>query len=114
MKRIEAIVPQGTTEDTARELMKLGVSGLTIYDSKGKGQVERPQVVSGRGTGSYRPEFNSNSTFVIVVKDSMADKVVDQILKHTSSGKAGEGKIFVSDVSDAIDIGTNKRGDSAI
>ena len=44
----------------------------------------------------------------------MANKIVEQILKHTSSGKAGEGKIFVSDVTDAIDIGTNKRGDSAI
>lgn len=114
MKRIEAIVPQGTTEDTARELMKLGVSGMTIYDSKGKGQIERPQVVSARGTAVYRPEFNVNSTIVLVVKDSVAEKVVQQILKRTSSGKAGEGKIFVSDVTEAFDIGSDKRGEAAI
>lgn len=114
MKKIEAIVPQRTTEDTARELMKFGISGLTVYDSKGKGQIERPTTVSGRGTGSYRPEFNSNSTIMVVVKDSMVDKVVQEILKRTSSGKAGEGKVFVSDVSDAIDIGTEKRGDMAL
>lgn len=114
MKRIEAIIPQGKTEETAGELMKLGVSGLTIYDSKGKGQIERPEVLSGRGTGSHRTAYTSNSTFVIVVKDSMADKVVEGIIKYASSGEAGEGKIFVSDVTDAIDIGTKKRGDSAI
>ena len=42
---------------------------------------------------------------VLIVKDSVVDKVVDKIINSTSTGLAGEGKIFVSEVSDAIDIG---------
>ena len=44
----------------------------------------------------------------------MADKVVEKILKNSSTGKAGEGKIFMSDISDVIDVGSQKRGDSVL
>ena len=62
----------------------------------------------------YRPEFNVNSTIVVVAKDSMANKVVDKILESTSTGLAGEGKIFISDVEEAVDIGSKKRGEGAL
>jgi nitrogen regulatory protein P-II 1 len=55
-----------------------------------------------------------NATIALVVNDSLADRVIDKILEGTSSGLAGEGKIFISDIEDAIDIGSNKRGESAI
>jgi len=51
---------------------------------------------------------------VVVVKDSAADKVVNKILEVASTGLAGEGKIFVTDVDDAVDIGSKNRGESAI
>jgi nitrogen regulatory protein P-II 1 len=51
---------------------------------------------------------------VVVVRDSVADKVVSTILDATSTGLAGEGKIFISEVDDAIDIGSKSRGESAI
>jgi nitrogen regulatory protein P-II 1 len=44
----------------------------------------------------------------------MVNKIVDKILESTSTGLAGEGKIFISDVDDAVDIGTKKRGDSTL
>jgi nitrogen regulatory protein P-II 1 len=69
---------------------------------------------SGRGTSTYRPEFNVNATVIIVVKDAMVDKVVEKILSSTSTGLAGEGKIFISDVDDAIDIGSKQRGESTV
>jgi nitrogen regulatory protein P-II 1 len=62
----------------------------------------------------YRPEFNVNSTIVVVATDSMANKVIDKILQSTSTGLAGEGKIFVSDVDEAIDIGSKQRGEGAL
>ncbi|MGI0025319.1 MAG: P-II family nitrogen regulator, partial [Nitrososphaera sp.] len=80
----------------------------------GQGQVPRPELHSGRGTGTYRPEFNVNATIVIVLKDSMVTKVVDKLLESTSSGLAGEGKIFISDVDDALDIGSRQRGDAVL
>jgi nitrogen regulatory protein P-II 1 len=69
---------------------------------------------SGRGTSTYRPEFNVNATVIIVVKDAMVDKVVEKILSSTSTGLAGEGKIFISDIDDAIDIGSKQRGESTV
>jgi nitrogen regulatory protein P-II 1 len=51
---------------------------------------------------------------VIVTKDSMVNKVIDKILQSTSTGLAGEGKIFVSDVDEAVDIGSKQRGEGAL
>ncbi|MFL6481368.1 MAG: P-II family nitrogen regulator, partial [Nitrososphaera sp.] len=88
--------------------------GFTYYDSRGRGQIPRPQIHSGRGTSTYRPEFNVNATIVVVAKDSMVDSVISNILDSTSSGLAGEGKIFVSNVDDVIDIGSKQRGEDAL
>lgn len=114
MKKIEAIIPQSLAEEAAVEIMKVGASGITVYDSKGKGKIERPEIISGRGTARYRPAFNANSTVVAVVKDALVDKVVEEILKHTSTGESSEGKIFISDIVDVVDVGSKKRGDTAL
>ncbi len=114
MKKIEAVVPTARLDRAFAALKELDLGGLSYYDSKGQGQIPRPELHSGRGTGTYRPEFNVNSTIVVVAKDSMVNKVVDKILESTSTGLAGEGKIFISDVDDAIDIGSKKRGEGAL
>lgn len=114
MKKIEAVVPSARLDRAFASLRELDLGGLTYYDSKGRGQIPRPEIHSGRGTGTYRPEFNVNATIVIVTKDALAGKVVEKLLESTSSGLAGEGKIFVSDVDDVIDIGSKKRGESAL
>lgn len=114
MKKIEAVVPSARVERAFAALKELDLGGFTYYDSKGQGSIPRPEIQSGRGTGTYRPEFNVNSTIVVVTKDSMANKVIDMILQSTSTGLAGEGKIFVSDVDEAVDIGSKQRGEGAL
>ena len=114
MKKIEAVVPSARLESAFAALGELGLGGFTYYDSKGRGQIPRPEIHSGRGTSTYRPEFNINATIVVVTKDSMADNVISTILDSTSSGLAGEGKIFVSDVDDVIDIGSRQHGEGAL
>jgi nitrogen regulatory protein P-II 1 len=114
MKKIEAVVPVARLDRAFAALKELDLGGFTYYDSKGQGQVPRPEIQSGRGTGTYRPEFNVNSTIVVVTKDSMMDKVIEKILQSTSTGLAGEGKIFVSDVDDAVDIGSKQRGEGSL
>jgi nitrogen regulatory protein P-II 1 len=114
LKKIEAVVPTARLETAFAALGELGLGGFTYYDSKGRGQIPRPQIQSGRGTGTYRPEFNVNATIVVVTKDSMVDNVISKILDSSSSGLAGEGKIFVSDVDEAIDIGSKQRGEGAL
>jgi nitrogen regulatory protein P-II 1 len=51
---------------------------------------------------------------VVVAKDSMMNMVVDKILESASTGLAGEGKIFISDVDDVVDIGSKKRGEDGL
>jgi len=114
MKKIEAVVPSARLDKAFAALKETNLGGLTYYDSKGRGQIPRPEIQSGRGTGTYRPEFNVNATIVIVTDESMVNKVIDKILESTSTGLAGEGKIFVSDVDDVIDIGSRQRGKDAL
>ncbi len=114
MKKIEAVVPAARLDKTFAALKELDLGGFTYYDTKGRGQIPRQEIQSGRGTGTYRPEFNVNSTIVIVTKNSMMDKVIEKILQIASTGLAGEGKIFVSDVDEAVDIGSKQRGESAL
>lgn len=114
MKKIEAVFPAGRVMRVFDALEEIDIGGLTYFESKGRGQLARPEIITGRGTSSFIPEFNANSSVVVVVKDSVADKVVKKILEVASTGLAGEGKIFVSDVDDAVDIGSKNRGESAI
>jgi len=114
MKKIEAVFPSGRLDKAFAALEKEEIGGLTYFESKGRGQLARPQLSSARGTSTFTPEFNANSTMVVVVKDSVVERVVNKILEVTSTGLAGEGKIFVSEVDNAVDIGSKTRGESAI
>jgi nitrogen regulatory protein PII len=112
MKKIEAIVPSSEMDATFSALEKMGVN-FSYVDIKGRGQMPRQEVESGRGTGMVREEFNTNALIMTVVSDSMAEKVIDTILKSSSTESAGWGKIFVSELKDAIDIRSGQYGDAA-
>ena len=114
MKKIEAVVPSARLSRAFDALKELNLGGLTYYDSKGRGQIPRPEIHSGRGTGTYRPEFNVNATIVLVVKDSMVNSIVDKLLESTSTGLAGEGKIFISVIDDVVDIGSKERCEATL
>lgn len=114
MKKIEAVMPHESLELVLSALKDLGLGGLTYYESKGRGQNPRPILHSGRGTATYVPEFNLNATLVVVAQDSAVDSILNTILQNSSSGRKGEGKIFVYHMDDAVDIGSKSRGESAI
>jgi nitrogen regulatory protein P-II 1 len=114
MKRVEAIVPSEKVTAINEALKRVGIGGCTILDGKGRGKGEKPQIETGRGTGRFSSEFSVRANLVTVVEDSEVDKVINTILDTTSTGSAGDGKIFISPVSEAIDIGTKKRGEVAI
>jgi len=114
VKKTEAVIPHVRLQMALSALDELNLGGLTYYESKGRGQLPRPKIQSGRGTYTYTPEFNANSTIVVVVKDSMVEQVVKKLLESTSTGLAGEGKIFISEINDAVDIGSRRRGEDII
>ena len=114
MKRIEAIVASEKVLVVNEALKNAGVGGCTILDAKGRGKGEKPVVETGRGTGRYTSEFSVRSDIVIIVEDSDVDKVIKTIVDTVSTGSAGDGKIFISQINEAVDIGTKKRGQTAV
>src|SRR2546428_13400582 len=114
MKRIEAIIASEKVLAVNEALKKVGVGGCTVLDAKGRGKGEKPIVETDRGTGRFNSEFSVRSDMIIIVEDSEVDKVIKTIVDTVSTGSVGDGKIFVSSISEAIDIGTKKRGEVAI
>lgn len=114
MKRVEAIISAEKVSAVNEALRNVGVGGATILDAKGRGKGEKPRVGTGRGTGAVSAEFSSRANVVAVVDDPDVEKVISAILDTTSTGSPGDGKIFVSTITEAIDIGTRKRGQTAI
>lgn len=114
MKRIEAIIASQKVDAVNDALKKAGVSGSTILDAKGRGKGDKPRVMSGRGTSAHVAEFSTRSCVITVVEDSEVDRVIKAILDSASTGSAGDGKIFVSSVGEAVDIGTKKRSQTSM
>lgn len=114
MKRIEAIIASQKVDAVNDALKKAGISGATILEAKGRGKGEKPRVAGGRGTSAHAAEFSSRASVITVVDDSDVDTAIRAILDAASTGSAGDGKIFVSTVGEAVDIGTKKRSPSSM
>jgi nitrogen regulatory protein P-II 1 len=114
MKKVEAIIATEKVGAVNDSLKKAGVGGVTVMDGKGRGAGKREMVSSGRGTGFYVPEFHSRSSIVTIVDESKVDAVVNAILSAASTGSPGDGKVFISTVEDAVDVGSKKRGKDAV
>lgn len=114
MKRIEAVIASEKILAVNEALKRVGVGGCTVLDAKGRGKGEKPMVESDRGTRRFKAEFSVRADLVIVVQDSEVENIINTIVDTVSTGSAGDGKIFVSPINEAVDIGTKKRGEVAI
>jgi nitrogen regulatory protein P-II 1 len=114
LKKIEAVISHQKIDGVIESLKKIGVGGFTILDAKGWGKGDRSQMAGQRGTSSYTAGFNIKNYIIIVVDDSIADKVITTIVGAAGTDSPGDGKIFVSTIEDAIDIGSKQKGMHAI
>ncbi len=114
LKKIEAVIAHQKIDTVVEALKKVGVGGFTILDAKGWGKADRSQMTGQRGTSSYIAGFNIKNYILIVVDDSIADKVITTIVGTAGTDSPGDGKIFISTVEDAIDIGSKQKGIHAI
>lgn len=112
MKKIEAIVKPFKLEEIKEALAAVGIQGMTITEVKGFGRQKGHKELY-RGA-EYVVEFLPKVKIEIVVADDVLQTVVDAIVKAASTGRIGDGKIFVYPVDDAIRIRTNESGDVAI
>ena len=87
---------------------------MILYDIKGRGRSRYPAEHVGTGVMEYTPDFGTWTKVEVLVADSKVQQIVDELLQAISRSSASDGKIFIYDVVEAIDIGTKKTGDSAL
>ena len=112
MKKIEAIIKPFKLDDVQNALDQLGVKGMTVTEVKGFGRQRGHKEVY-RGA-EYRVDFVPKVKLDIVVDTEMADKVLATICKSGSTGKVGDGKIFVTSLEETVRIRTGETGLAAI
>ena len=112
MKKIEAIIKPFKLEEVKEALTEAGIHGMTVSEVKGFGR-QKGHTEIYRGS-EYTVDFLPKVKIEIVVEDGGAANVVDTIVKAASTNKIGDGKVFVSDVAEAVRIRTGDRGDAAI
>ncbi|MCX6592072.1 MAG: P-II family nitrogen regulator [Acidobacteria bacterium] len=112
MKKIEAIIQPFKLEDVKAALKKAGVDGLTISEVRGHGR-EKGHTEIYRGQ-EYEVQEIPRLKLELVVPAAQVDEVVAAIIEGARTGKIGDGKIFVSEVSQAIRIRNGDAGEAAL
>lgn len=109
MKKVEAIIKPFKLEEVKEALAAVGVQGLTVTEVKGFGRQKGHKELY-RGA-EYVVEFLPKVKLEIVVPDELLRPVIEAITKAASTGRIGDGKIFVSPIEEAIRIRTGETGD---
>lgn len=112
MKKIEAIIKPFKVDEVKEALNLVGVMGLTVSEVKGYGR-QRGHTELYRGA-EYAIDFLPKIKIEVIIEDSMIDQVVEAIQAKAQTGRIGDGKIFVYDISEVIRIRTGEKGKKAI
>jgi len=112
MVRIEAIIRPSRLDEVKSALDELGIHGISVTEIKGAGK-QKGYTQHYRGS-EYQVNLLPKIQLVVVVSDSQMEAVVGAIETAAHTGEIGDGKIFVSPVSEAIRIRTGERGEPAI
>lgn len=112
VKKVEAIIKPFKLEEVKEALAGVGVQGLTVTEVKGFGRQKGHKELY-RGA-EYVVEFLPKVKLEVVITDEKLKEVVEAIVKAASTGRIGDGKLFVSTIEDAVRIRTGESGDIAI
>lgn len=112
MKKIEAIIRNFKLEDVKNALSEMGVQGMTVTDVRGFGR-QKGHTELYRGA-EYAIDFVPKTKLEIVVGDDQLRSVVDAVLKHAQTGQIGDGKLFVTNLEEAVRIRTGETGGEAV
>jgi nitrogen regulatory protein P-II 1 len=112
MKKIVAVIKPFKAGDVKESLAKVGVLGMTLSEVKGVGR-QKGHTELYRGA-EYAPTFLPKLQVEVVVPDDMEEKTTRAIAESAATGSIGDGKIFVSEVAEAIRIRTGEKGDMAL
>jgi nitrogen regulatory protein P-II 1 len=112
MKLITAIVKPFKLDDTKEALKSAGVLGMTVSEVRGFGR-QGGHTETYRGS-EYQIDFVPKAKLEIIVDDDAVDRIVEVIVAAASTGKIGDGKVWVTDVDDLVRIRTGEHGPDAI
>jgi nitrogen regulatory protein P-II 1 len=112
MRKIEAIIRPFKLDEVKEALLEEGIHGLTLTEVRGYGR-QKGHTETYRGS-EYQIEFVPKIKIEIIVDDNLLEKAVDAILRAAKTGQVGDGKIFISEVMDAIRIRTEESGRDAL
>lgn len=112
MKLVIAIIKPFKLDEVREALTQIGVTGMTVTEVKGFGR-QKGQTEIYRGA-EYTVNFLPKVKLEAAVDDAVADQVVDTIQKTASTGKIGDGKIFVLEVANVMRIRTGEQGPQAL
>lgn len=112
MKRIEAIIRTSRLEDVKQALEEAGMKGITCESVRGYGrQLGQTDHFSG---SNYALNLVPKTRIEVVTPDDLVEDALAAILDSAATGEMGDGKIFITEVIDAIRIRTGERGDAAL
>jgi len=112
MKKVEAIIRHFKLEDVKNALTERGIAGMTITEVRGFGR-QKGHTEMYRGT-EYEVDFVPKIKIEVVVPDAKLQTVLDTIMRSAQTGQVGDGKMFVSDLAEAVRIRTGESGESAL
>mgnify|MGYP001811729073 CR=1 FL=1 len=112
MKKIEAIIKPFKLDEAKEALGEIGIQGMTVSEVRGFGR-QKGHTELYRGA-EYVVDFLPKIRLEVVVQDDLAEKVTLALVEAARTGKIGDGKIFVTNIEDAVRIRTGERGDSAL
>jgi nitrogen regulatory protein P-II 1 len=112
MTKIEAIIQPNRFDAVKTALIDIGVEGMTVSEVRGHGR-QKGHKESYRG-GEYSVDLLPKVKIEVVLQDDMVDKSVNAIITNASTGKIGDGKIFLYKVEEAIRIRSQERGAAAV
>jgi nitrogen regulatory protein P-II 1 len=112
MKKIEAVIKPFKLDEVKEALQEVGLQGITVTEAKGFGR-QKGHTELYRGA-EYVVDFLPKVKIEIVLGDDMVEKAVEAIRRSAQTGRIGDGKIFVSNIEEAIRIRTGESGLDAI
>ena len=112
MKMITAIIKPFKLDDVRQAVADIGIQGITVTEVKGFGR-QRGHTELYRGA-EYVVDFLPKAKIELAIADDLLDQVVEAIANTARTGKIGDGKIFVSDLQEAIRIRTGETGAEAV
>ena len=112
MKKIEAIIKPFKLDEVKDSLNEIGLKGITVTEAKGFGR-QKGHTELYRGA-EYVVDFLPKVKIEIVPEDALVEKAIEAIQQAAHTGRIGDGKIFVTNVEEAIRIRTGEKGSDAI